>query len=61
MMWAVWAPGGSLVRLRVQVWVDCTLSPFERQAIRGTVAPTMLEVGALVVRKWLVTPELRMA
>ena len=38
MMWAVRAPGGSLGRLRVQVWVDCTLSPLGRQAMRGTMA-----------------------
>ena len=28
--------------------------------MRGTVAGMMLEVGALVVRKWLVAPESRM-
>ena len=61
MMWAVWAPGGSLGRSRVQVWVNCTLSPLGRRAMRGTVAGMMLEAGALVVRKWLVAPELRMA
>ncbi len=62
MMGAVQAPGGSLGRSRVQVWVDCTLSSLGRWAMRGTVAAgMMLEVGALVVRKWLVAPESRMA
>ena len=32
-----------------------------RQAMRGTAAGMMLVAGALVVRKWLVAPELRMA
>jgi hypothetical protein len=45
----------------VQVCVDCTLSPLGRQAMRGTVARTMLVAGALVVRKWLVALESRMA
>jgi hypothetical protein len=36
------------------------LSPLGSCAMRGTVAVLMLVVGALVVRKWLVAPELRM-
>ncbi len=44
------------------VWcVDCTLSPFGRQAMRGTVARTMFVAGVLVVKKWLIAPESRMA
>ncbi len=61
MMWAALAPTGSAGRLRVQVCFDCTLLPLERRAMRGTVAGMMLVAGALVVRKWLVAPELRMA
>ncbi len=61
MMWAAWALAGSSGRSRVQVCVDCTLSPLGRQAMRGTVAGMILEVGALVVRKWLIAPESRMA
>ncbi len=45
----------------MQVWVDCTLSPLGSQAMRGTVAGMILVAGALVVRKWLVAPESRMA
>ncbi len=51
MMCAAQVPGGRLGRLRVQVWVDCAF----------TVAGMMLAAGALVVKKWLVAPELRMA
>ncbi len=36
------------------------MSPLGSCAMRGTVAVLMLVVGALVVRKWLVAPELRM-
>jgi hypothetical protein len=60
-MWAAWAPARRSGRLRVQVCVDCTLSPLSRQAMRGTAARTMLVAGALVVRKWLVAPESKMA
>ncbi len=60
-MWAAWAPAGRSSRLRVQVCVDCTLSPLGRRAMRGTAARIMLVVGALVVRKWLVALESRMA
>ena len=61
MMWAARAPAGRSGRSRVQVCVDCTLSPFGRRAMRGTVAGTMLVAGASVVRKWLVAPESRIA
>jgi hypothetical protein len=59
MMWAFLAAAGSSGRLRVQVCIDCTLSPFGRWATRGTVAAQMFVTGALVVRKWLVAPKLR--
>jgi hypothetical protein len=52
---------GMTGRSRVQVCIDCTFSPFGRRAMRGTVAGTMLEAGASVVRKWLVAPELRIS
>ncbi len=42
----------------MKVWVDCTLSPLESRAMRGTVAGMV--ASALVVRKWLVAPESRM-
>jgi hypothetical protein len=45
----------------VQVCIDCTLSPFGRRATRGTLAAHMLVAGALVVRKWFVAPESRIA
>jgi hypothetical protein len=61
MIGAALAPARRLGRSRVQVCIDCTLSPLGRQAMRGTVSGTMLVVGALVVRKWLVTPESRIA
>jgi hypothetical protein len=61
MMWAFLVAAGSSGRSRVQVCVDCTLSPFGRQATRGTVAAQMFVAGALVVRKWLIAPESRIA
>ena len=61
MMWAARAPAGRSGRSRVQVCIDSTFSPFGRRAMRGTVAGTMLEAGASVVRKWLVAPELRIS
>ncbi len=61
MMCAARAPGGRFERSRVQVWVDCTLSPLGRRAMKGTMAGMMLMAGASVVRKWLVAPESRMA
>jgi hypothetical protein len=54
-------PAGRSGKLRVQVCVDRTLSPFDRQAMRGTAASTMLVAGASVVKKWLVAPGSRMA
>jgi hypothetical protein len=59
--WAAWAPAGRSGKSRVQVCVDCTLSPFGRRAMRGTVARTMFVAGASVVKKWLVALESRMA
>ncbi len=59
--WAAWAPAERSGRTRVQVCVDCTLSPLGRQAMRGTAARRMLVAGASVVRKWLIAPESRMA
>ncbi len=61
MMWAARAPAGRSGRSRVQVCIDCTLSPFGRRARRGTVAGTMLVASASVVRKWLVAPKSRIA
>ncbi len=61
MMWAFLAAAGSLGRSRVQVCVDCTLSPFGRRATREMVAAQMFVTGALVVRKWLVVPKSRIA
>ncbi len=59
--WAAWALAGRSGKLRVQVCVNCTLSPFGRRAMRGTAAGTIFVAGALVVMKWLVAPESRMA
>jgi hypothetical protein len=59
--WAAWAPAGRSGKSRVQVCVDCTLSPFGRRAMRGTAARTMFVAGVLVVKKWLIAPESRMA
>jgi hypothetical protein len=61
MILAAWAPAGRSGKSRVQVCVDCTLSPFGRLAMRGTAARAMFVAGALVVKKWLVAPESRMA
>jgi hypothetical protein len=61
MTWATRAPAGSSGWLRVQVCVDCTLSPLGRRAMRGTEAGMMLVVSASVVRKWLVALESRIA
>ena len=61
MIWAARAPAGRSGRSRVQVCVDCTLSPLGRRAMMGTSAGTMLVAGASVVRKWLVAPESRIA
>jgi hypothetical protein len=59
--WAAWTPAGRSAKSRVQVCVDCTLSPFGRRAMRGTAARTMFVAGAFVVKKCLVAPESRMA
>ncbi len=61
MMCAVQAPAGRFGRSRVNVWVECTLLPLGRRAMRGTAAGRMLVAGALVVKKWLVAPESRIA
>ncbi len=61
MTWAERAPASRSGRSRVQVCVGCTLSPLGGRAMRGTVDRTMLMSFALVVRKWLVAPESRMA
>jgi hypothetical protein len=61
MTWAAWAPAGRSGKSRVQVCVDCTLSVFGRRAIRGTAARTMFVAGALVVKKWLIALESRIA
>ncbi len=61
MMWAAWAHGGNEGMLMVHVCVECTRSPLGRQAMMGLVVGTMLVAGALVIRKWLVAPESRMA
>jgi hypothetical protein len=59
--WAARAPAGRSGKSRVQVCVDCTLSPFGRRGMMGTAARTMFVAGASVVKKWLVAPESRMA
>jgi hypothetical protein len=59
--WATQAPSGRSGKSRVHVCVNCTLSPFGRRAMRGTAATTMFVAGALVVKKWLIAPESRMA
>jgi hypothetical protein len=59
MMWAAQAAGKRSGRLRVHVYIDCTLSSLGRWAMRGAAAGSMLVAGVLVVRKWLVAPESR--
>jgi hypothetical protein len=59
--WATWVLAGRSGKSRVQVCVDCTLSPFGRRAMRGTAARRMFVAGALVVKKLLVGPESRIA
>jgi hypothetical protein len=61
MTWAARAPAGRSGKSRVQVCVDCTLSPFGRRAMRGTAARTMFVACASVVKKWLIALESRMA
>ncbi len=43
--WAAQALARKSGKLRVQVCVDCTLSPFGRRAMRGTAARTMFVAG----------------
>jgi hypothetical protein len=57
MTWAARAPDGRSDKSRVQVCVNCTLSLFDRWAMRGTVARRMSVAGELVVNKWHITPE----
>jgi hypothetical protein len=59
--WAAWALARRSGKSRVQVCVNCSLSPFGRWAMRGTVDRTMFVAGALIVKKWLVASESRMA
>jgi hypothetical protein len=61
MTWAARALARRSGKSRVQVCADCTLSPFGRRAMKGTAARTMLVAGALIVKKWLVALESRMA
>jgi hypothetical protein len=61
MTWAARAPAGRSGKSSVQVCVHCTLSPFGRRVMRGTVARAMFVAGALVIKKWLVALESRMA
>ncbi len=61
MMRAARARGGNEGILMVRVCVECTRLQLGRRAMMGLVVGTMLVAGALVVRKWLVVPELRTA
>ena len=61
MMWAARALRRRVRMSSVHVCVECTLSPLGRHAIIGVVVCCTFEAGALVVRKWLVAPESRMA
>jgi hypothetical protein len=58
--WAAWRRLGDLVsqECRCELTTPCQ---FGRQAMRGTAARTMFLAGALVLKKWLVAPESRMA
>ncbi len=60
-MWAARALGGREGMSRVHVCVECTRAPFGRRAMMGVVVGRILVAGKLVVRKWLVVPESRMA
>jgi hypothetical protein len=57
----VQAPGGNDGVWRVHVCIERTCSSFGRQATMGTAVGSMFVAGALVVRKWLVALESRMA
>ncbi len=61
MMWAARARGGNEGMLMVHVCVECTRSPLGRRTMMGLVVRTMLVAGALVIRKWLVALESRIA
>ncbi len=60
-MWAARALGGREGMSRVHVCVECTHAPFGRWVTMGVVVSRILVAGALVVKKWLVAPESRMA
>jgi hypothetical protein len=47
--------------LMVHVCVECTRLPLGKRAMMGLVVGTMLVAGELVIRKWLVVQESRMA
>jgi hypothetical protein len=47
--------------LRVHMCIEHTSSPFERWTMMGTAVGSIFLTGALVMRKWLVAPELGMA
>jgi hypothetical protein len=60
--WAARALAERSGKSRVQVCVDCTMSPFGRQGMRGTAARTIFVAGASVIKKQLVlAPESRLA
>jgi hypothetical protein len=59
--WTTQATAGRSGKSRVQVCVDCTLSPFGRRAMRSTAAKTMFVAGALDVKNWLIALASRMA
>ncbi len=61
MMWAARARDGDEGMLMVHMCVECTRLPLGRWAMMGLVVGTMLVAGMLVIRMWLVAPELRMA
>ncbi len=61
MMWVARARGGNKGKSMVHVCVECTRLPLGRWAMMGLLVGTMLVAGTLVVRKWLMAPESRMA
>ncbi len=60
-MWADRAPSDNNGMLSVHMCIECTRLPFRGRAMMSMVVGRMFVAGALVVRKWLVAPELRMA
>jgi hypothetical protein len=46
---------------RMHVRIERTRSPFGRRATMSTAVGNMFVAGGLVMRKWLVAPESRMA